>query len=157
LSLLLSYLTMYNIRIPFWNCRGAPWIRLKHFITYNNLDIVLLNEIHLAQNENFNLPNFHSYHSKRTQITEQFPGSGTSILINRKFIHQHILINTLSVENTTIIHINTLNEELNLIYVQTPQHYSANCRLIITSKNFLQHNYSRWFEFQTLILEQPYN
>lgn len=109
---------MDNTRILFWNCRGVTRRRLEllHLISNNNVDIILLNETFLASHQNFNLPNFHSYHTKRPQAAGQRPSGGTSILINRRYIHQLIQINTLSVENTTI-HIKTSNEELRIVSI----------------------------------------
>ncbi|CAI6376879.1 unnamed protein product [Macrosiphum euphorbiae] len=58
-----------NSRIIYWNCRGASKKRLEllELVQRKNIDIILLNETHLNNSQQFKLPNFHSYITNRPQ------------------------------------------------------------------------------------------
>ena len=118
-----------NLRILYWNCRGASKKRLEllELVQRKNIDIILLNETHLNNSQQFKLPNFHSYITNRPQRLGHPAWGGTAILINRKIVHHQIKITTSSIENTSI-QIQVGNKELRLSAV-----YKKPDTLLLTS------------------------
>jgi len=104
-----------NLRILYWNCRDVSKKRLEllELVQRKNIDIILLNETHLNNSQQFKLPNYHSYITNRLQRLGNRPWGGTAILINRKIVHHQIKITTSSLENTSI-QIQIGNKELRL-------------------------------------------
>lgn len=101
---------MNNIRILFWNCRGVPRRRLELFelLKNKNIDVLLLDEIHLSNKTLFKLPYFHLYIINRHQWKGKLPAGGTAIQIKWHLkmagIHHQVTIKTISIENT-LVHI----------------------------------------------------
>ncbi|CAI6374197.1 unnamed protein product [Macrosiphum euphorbiae] len=107
---------MADTRILFWNCQGVARKRLEllDLVQRKKVDIILLNETHLASNSQFNLPNFFSYATNRPLVNGHPPAGGTAVLVNKKFIHHHVKIITTSINNTAIV-IQINDAELTLV------------------------------------------
>ncbi|CAI6366299.1 unnamed protein product [Macrosiphum euphorbiae] len=110
---------MSNTRILFCNCQGVTRRRLEliDFILQQKIDILLLNETHLTGQRSINIPNYFTYTSNRPQVPGHSAGGGTAILVHRRYTHQHVVISTSSLENTTVhIQVNNTVRRLVAIY-----------------------------------------
>lgn len=101
-----------SIRILYRNCQSISQkhSELLRFTIKHKIDILLLNETYLNSNNQFKLPNFHTYRSDHLTLGRSKCG-GTAILIHHKFTHNHV--HTDSIENT-IIHTVFKEKELRL-------------------------------------------
>lgn len=91
-------------KIIFRNYRGVTrgHLELLNLAKEREIDILLLNETHLSNNLTFKIQNVIIYISNRLQQTGHSPAGGITTLIDRKHIHQHVSINSISIENTIV-------------------------------------------------------
>src|SRR5580765_7400461 len=109
---------MSDTRILFWNAQGLNNKRLEllQFTQNKKVDILLINETHLANKKHFTLPNYFTYASNKPSVNGRPPAGGTAILIHRRFIHQVEAIQTRSITNTSIL-VNLGNTKTRLVAV----------------------------------------
>lgn len=109
---------MNTIRIIFWNSQGVARKRLEliQIIQEKDIDILLLNETHLGNNTQFQIPNFHTYKNNKPLVNGRPPAGGTAIVVHKRFNHYSMSISTNSINNTTI-YIKNGNSELSLVAV----------------------------------------
>jgi hypothetical protein len=88
-------------------------ISTGHFVQLHKIDVLLLNETHLSDQQNFKTSNFFTYTTNRPTAPGHPPSGGTAILVHRRFSHNPITILTSSLENTTV-HIHVCDTELRL-------------------------------------------
>lgn len=109
----------YNTKILYWNCQGIrnKQPELRQLSQQLKIQIILLNETHLNEKFQLNLPNFHTYRTDRPRSLTGISAGGTAVLIHRSISHQEIKVQTTSIENTTLlIKLNGIETRISAVY-----------------------------------------
>lgn len=92
-----------NLRIIHWNANGITnkSDELKILLNNEKIDIALINETRLLPSSKLTIPNYFTYRTDNSPRPGSTANGGTAILIHRRIVHRHIVLNT-SLNFTTI-------------------------------------------------------
>lgn len=94
---------MDNYKIVHWNSNGLTnrLYELHAVILNNTIDIILLNETHLKSSTVIKISNYITYRNDIPTVRGSHVLRGTTIIVHRRIVHQHIQLQT-NIQSTSI-------------------------------------------------------
>lgn len=120
------------IKIIFWNANGIQH-KINEFLDLSiktKADIILLSETNLNSNKPLKLHNFHTYRTDKPSLNGHPSHGGTAVLVHRRIVHTHVILNTTLSSTSIIISIGQHQIRISSIY-KSPSHPLSNADLDI--------------------------